>query len=85
VASALHQNAWIEDILGPLTVPVLIQYLSLREQLQGVALDQNSTEKFVWWWCPSGCYSSKSAYEVMFRGQSAVLGAKEVWKIKALN
>jgi hypothetical protein len=85
VASALHQNGWIHDIRGPLTILVLMQYLSLREQLQGVNLDYNTPDQLLWRWCPSGQYSSKSSYMAMFHGQAGVLDAKEAWKIKAPN
>jgi hypothetical protein len=80
VVSALHQNSWIQDILGSLTVTVLMQYLCLREQLQDITLDKNTPDKFEWCWCPSGHYSLRSAYLDMFHGQSVVLGAKELWK-----
>jgi hypothetical protein len=33
VADALQDGAWIRGITGPLTVPVLIQYLELHGQL----------------------------------------------------
>jgi hypothetical protein len=57
-----------------------MQYLCLREQLQDITLDKNTPDKFEWCWCPSGHYSLRSAYLDMFHGQSAVLGAKELWK-----
>jgi hypothetical protein len=38
VASALRNGSWIWDITGPRTVPVMIQYVQLRERLQKVAL-----------------------------------------------
>jgi hypothetical protein len=34
VASTLQNQAWIRDISGALTIPVLIQYLNLKERLQ---------------------------------------------------
>jgi hypothetical protein len=85
VASALRQNKWIRDLLGPLTVPVLMQYLSLRNRLQDVNLDNNILDQIMWRWCPSGCYSSKSAYLTLFNGQTGMLGTKEAWKIRAPN
>jgi hypothetical protein len=35
VADVLHDNAWIHDIRGALTVSVLVQYVELRHRLQG--------------------------------------------------
>jgi hypothetical protein len=38
-----------------------------------------------WCWTTSGKYSASSAYNAMFIGQTGVLGAKELWKVKAPN
>jgi hypothetical protein len=38
VAEALHDNTWIRDIPGALTVPVLVQYIELR-RLSGLEVD----------------------------------------------
>jgi hypothetical protein len=39
VREALMHNAWMRDIIGALTVSVLIQYVCLREQLEQVELN----------------------------------------------
>jgi hypothetical protein len=49
----------MRDILGPLTVPVLIQYLSFREQQQDMNLDHDTPDQLLWRWCSSGHNSSK--------------------------
>jgi hypothetical protein len=36
VVDVLANNAWIRDILGALSIPVLVQYLQLREHLVDV-------------------------------------------------
>jgi hypothetical protein len=72
-------------MLGPLTVHVLMQYLSLINQLQDINLDSNILDQLLWRWCPSVCYSSKSAYLALFNSQTDVLGEKEAWKIRAPN
>jgi hypothetical protein len=82
VASALSQNNWICDILGPLTVPVLMQYLSLREKLQDMALDQSMPAILEWRWCANASYSSKSTYLAMFYGQSGVSMRKKFGRSK---
>jgi hypothetical protein len=33
VAQVLLNNAWIKDLIGPLTVPVLVQFLELHQRL----------------------------------------------------
>jgi hypothetical protein len=48
VESALHSDEWLRDIQGVLTVPVLIQYIQLRERLQTVHLDPVTEDRMVW-------------------------------------
>jgi hypothetical protein len=55
-------------------VPVLIHYLQNDVQ-----------DQLVWKWLASGQYSPSTTYKAMFIAQSAVLGAKELWKVKALG
>jgi hypothetical protein len=38
-----------------------------------------------WHWSADGAYSSRSAYAALLLGQSAVLGAMELWKMRAPN
>jgi hypothetical protein len=47
IASALVNNAWIRDILGALSIPVLVQYLYLMECLVEVQLDQATTNRTI--------------------------------------
>jgi hypothetical protein len=66
-------------------VPVIVQYIELRQQVQQVALVPGSQDRLVWRWCASGCYSANSAHKFLFQGQKGVLGAKELWKVRAPN
>jgi hypothetical protein len=47
------------------------------------ALQVGVQNQLVWRWSASGQYSSSTAYQSMFIGQLALLGAKELWKVKA--
>jgi hypothetical protein len=78
VASILLDNGWIRDIAGPYTVLVLVQYVQLRERMMEVALDSASQDRFLWKWCPSGQYSSQTAYSALFLGQTMVHGARQI-------
>jgi hypothetical protein len=42
VASALMNSAWIHNIKGALSIPVLVQYLHLRERLQDQTLSSDA-------------------------------------------
>jgi hypothetical protein len=85
VALALVNNSLMQDITGPITVPVLVQYVYVRERLEQVVLRQGVEDTLLWRWSALGKYSASSAYNAMFLGQTQVLGAKELWKVKAPN
>jgi hypothetical protein len=48
MADALQGNAWIHDIIGVLSVPAIVQYLQLRERLDGMVLQQGIQDKVIW-------------------------------------
>jgi hypothetical protein len=78
--SALRNSRWIRDICGPLTVLIILQYLDAKQCIDHIQLQVEEPDRFVWRWTASGQYSSKSAYESMFVGESSILGSKELWK-----
>jgi hypothetical protein len=83
VAEALQGNAWIHDITGVLSVPAIVQYLQLRERLDGTMLQQGIQDKVIWKWTSFGVYSARSSYATLTLGQSALYGAMEAWKVRA--
>jgi hypothetical protein len=62
VISALQHDAWISDITGTLTVPVIMQYLDARRRMENINLNPqaNRTEVAlrVWKHPPKRPYSS---------------------------
>jgi hypothetical protein len=48
VASALEQNAWLCNIVGALTIPVLMQYVEIRERLETIVLNPSSPDATIW-------------------------------------
>jgi hypothetical protein len=85
MVDALQGNAWIHDITEALSVPAIVQYLLLRERLDGMALQQGVQHKVIWKWFSFGCYSSCFAYAAFSLGQSALYSAKEARKVRALR
>jgi hypothetical protein len=83
VAEALVNNAWINDIRGALTIPVLSKYLHLCVEVNSITLGPTVPDSTVWRWDPSGKYSASSAYQTLFLGQHTLEGAKELWKVHA--
>lgn len=84
VAEALNNHTWRFDITGALTIQVLRDYLTIRQRLQAINLNQES-DKFIWRWDSSGNYSSRSAYRALFLGQTSLMGVKELWETRAPN
>jgi hypothetical protein len=83
VASAMMDNAWIRDITGALTVPVIMQFIEIRQQLQDTHINGEALDTYWWHWEASGAYSCRSAYSALFAGQTQILGAPQVWKTRA--
>jgi hypothetical protein len=85
VASAVNDRCWTQDILAPLIILVLMQFLELHNHIQQVQLSPQIEDRFVWRWSPSGNYSTRSAYSALFLGQTVVEGARQLWKVHAPN
>lgn len=79
VAEALHQNAWIRHITGPLTMRVLLEFDRLCDILDGVHLS-TEPDTFAWRLTADQIYSAASAYGAMFLGSSRPIGANQIWK-----
>lgn len=77
VAQALSNRRWVTDIRGRLIVEVVMVYLLLWDQLDGVQLQQDTPDQYIWKLTQSGLYSSKSAYEAFFVGSIKFIP----WKI----
>jgi hypothetical protein len=54
VASALRNGEWIRDVTGPRTVPVMVQYVHVRERPQTVQLAREVEDRLIWHWSESG-------------------------------
>jgi hypothetical protein len=58
-------SATLKDNTGVLTVPAIIEYVQLREWVEGVILQPRIDDKMEWRWTYSGIYSAKSAYAAL--------------------
>jgi hypothetical protein len=84
VADALHNDRWIADIVGSLSVSALVQYVATWERMQNFQLVHDREDKFIWKWSGNQQYSSSSAYRAFFLGQCSIPGAKELCKTVAV-
>jgi hypothetical protein len=81
IQAALNSTAWLRDIVGPLMLPIILQYIRIRALVDVVVLsDQDS---FRWNWTASGDFSARSTYVAMFVGEVGLHGAKVLWKVRA--
>jgi hypothetical protein len=79
----LANNVWTRDITSALTVSVLMPYIDLWERLQHIQLAPERPDVVTWQWEVSGLYSCRSSYKGLCSGQNSILGAKELWKVRA--
>jgi hypothetical protein len=61
VAEAMHQDAWMRHIIGPLSMQVLIEFDRLCDILEGVQLTAQ-LDTFAWRLTADQNYSAASAY-----------------------
>ena len=80
---ALTDNRWARDITGAPTTQVLCDYLRVWELLRSVNLRPLQPDRFIWKWLADGKYSVSSTYRAFFHGSASLLGAKELWSVKA--
>jgi len=71
---ALHEDHWITDILGALTVQVLLDYLRAWDLTWDVHLVENRMDRFCWKWTADKIFSTSFAYPSFFVGQYPVEG-----------
>ena len=83
VAEALHNDQWIADISGALTVQVLLEYLQIWDRVRQTQLLQDQPDKICWRWTADKVFSTSSAYLAFFIGQHPVEGAKLIRKARA--
>jgi hypothetical protein len=70
------EMAWIRDLRGTITWAVLSDFLTLSEVIADFSLSDGVLDKHIWKFSPTGQYSSKSAYDMLFLG-SVSFGAFE--------
>lgn len=80
VLEALTEEKWIEDIQGEISSTAAFQYLNLWDILNGVELNENIPDKFIWRLSSSGNYTAKSAYDALFQGAVLFDPYERIWK-----
>jgi hypothetical protein len=72
--------AWIRDLRGTITWAVLSDFLTLSEVIADFSLSDGVPDKHIWRFSPTGQYSSKSAYDMLFLGSTSFGAFERVWE-----
>jgi len=83
VAQGLHEDQWIRDISGALTVQVLLDYLLIWDLTRNVVLRPDVSDRLIWKWTSDRVFFTASAYRAFFIGQYPIPGAKILKKTRA--
>jgi hypothetical protein len=83
VSDAIVDGTWVQDVTGPCTVPIMMQFVLIHQRLLQVTLAVEQEDRWVWCWDSSRVFSAASAYQALFIRQYPIRGAKEVWQTKA--
>jgi hypothetical protein len=79
VAQALHNWQWVSDIVNPLSLIGLQQYLQVSNALSGVVLNQEE-DRHVWVYSSSRKFSSESCYSTFLWELFSFEPWKRLWK-----
>jgi hypothetical protein len=80
VAEGIVEMAWIRDLKGTITWVVLSDFLTLSEVIADFSLSVGVPDKHIWKFSPTGQYSSKSAYDMLFIGSTSFGAFERVWE-----
>jgi hypothetical protein len=80
VSEALQNYRWIADFKRALTLPVLVEYFDIFQELQQVELQPGVPDEHIWKMSSTRQFSSKSAYAAMFQVAISFELAKRLWK-----
>jgi hypothetical protein len=79
VQQALVDRSWIHDIQGALTVGVIADFLTLREALRVVELQQLMEDKHIFRFTNNDNYSTKQLMRV-FTGSTHFEPCEKIWQ-----
>ncbi|KAM0879448.1 hypothetical protein ACQ4PT_034225 [Festuca glaucescens] len=78
VREGLLGQAWVLDIAGELSIDATVQFLRLWEAVARVPVG-GGDDGFRWKWTADGTFSSRTAYQLLFEGTTALPGATHIW------
>lgn len=79
VRQGLTDRQWIRAINGGLSIPAIVEYLTLWDSLEPIVLN-DQLDATIWRWTPSGSFTVKSAYTMLYKGAIQFSGQKLIWK-----
>jgi hypothetical protein len=79
VAEAMENNQWLNDITEELTVEGGAQCIRLWEAVDTIPTDDTRPDLIRWKGSATGDYSSKSTYEMLYKGNTSWSMSSPVW------
>lgn len=83
VREAIHNQSWIREIAGGVSLIAIAQYLKVWDLVQETVLAPDSQDRLVWKLTSDGQFSVQSAYQLFFMGNTRFACSKPIWKSKA--
>jgi hypothetical protein len=71
---------WIQDIRGGLSIPILVDYVTIWDKFSSLQLQEDREDRWAWRWTADGRYSAASVYKQLHSGSVIMHGAERIWK-----
>jgi hypothetical protein len=80
VRDALHDDAWLSDVTGDLSIEGWIQCTQLWEELERVPREVNMLDQITWKGSASNLYTASATYNMLCQGRIIWSMAKPIWR-----
>jgi hypothetical protein len=86
VQQELQNNTWMNRLRNKISTPQHIEeFVSLWIRIQAIHLQEGVRDSITWRWTADGCYSTRTAYRIQFKGAYSRFNTELIWKADAEN
>jgi hypothetical protein len=79
VQQALHNDSWVQQIRGGLSMADIVGYLQVWHQIRNLRLS-DTADKLIWKWTANGKFTVRSAYAALHFGSHPIPGCDWIWE-----